>query len=115
MIDYQDSNELLALSEDLKTMAHNLQLSLADLAKSKGRLDILIAERIDSLLERKKNIGMDMAVILMISKEPELAKDYCEKLRLEAEVKGLEASKEALESQIMLVMALLKHQVKQGG
>lgn len=115
MIDFNDSNELLQLSENLITIADNFKTALFEAAKAKAKMDSLLAERIDALLERKKNIGIEMAVILMISKEPDLAVFYADKLRLDAEVKGLEATKEALESQITLIQSLLKHSLRQGG
>lgn len=113
MIDYSDSNELLNLSEDLKKIASDLRIALVDSAKERAKMDVLLAQRIDSLLERKKNIGIEMAIILMISKEPDLAITYANKLRLDAEVKGLEATKDALSSQITLIQSLLKHTLKQ--
>lgn len=113
MIDYSDSRELLQLSEDLKTIVKEYNTALFESAKAKAKMDCLLAERIDKLLERKKNIGIEMAVILMISKEPLLGEFYAEKLRLEAEVKGLEATKEALQSQISLVQSLIKNSIRQ--
>lgn len=115
MIDYTDSNELLNISEELKTIARDLRTALMDSAKSKAQMDILLAQRIDKLLERKKNIGIEMAIILMISKEPDLAEVWTNKLRLDAEVKGLEAIKTSLETQITMVQSLLKYTLKQGG
>lgn len=115
MIDYSDSNELLNLSEDLKTIVSDYNKALFESAKAKAQMDCLLAERIDKLLERKKNIGIEMSIILMISKEPELGIVYANKLRSEAEVKGLEATKEALQSQISLIQSMIKNSIKQGG
>ncbi len=113
MIDYSDSKELLELSEKNIEIASSLRTALTDSAKSKAKMDILLAQRIDALLQRKKNIGIEMSIILMINKEPELAIVHSESLRLDAEVKGLTATQKALESQMTLIQSLLKHTLKQ--
>lgn len=115
MIDINDLNELLNLTEELKEVADKLQVSLVSSAKAKGEIDRLLATKIDELMAKKRNIGIDMAHIIMISQDASIFEKYSLMLNLNAECKGLEAVKSALETQITMVQSILKYTKLQGG
>lgn len=114
-IDYTDSAELVSLSMVLRQTADSLKETLCDTARLQAELDRELSKQIDVLIARKKNIGIDMAMILLMSKDTQTADKYSRLLLLKAECKGIQAVKEAVETQIILIQSLLKHTLKETG
>ncbi len=115
---------------DQITIAMTLSAELVDLsrqyadarnasAEAKKNMDIILAARyLDGFLAKKKNLGIDMAYLMLINEEIDPTghseiKEYYETYHVkEAEYKGIEKMIEAISSRIMLIQSVMKYQLK---
>lgn len=77
-------------------------------ADNESSLHCLLADRIGHFQEVKKNVGIDMGLIMLISESKEARNLYCLWKRNEGAYKGIEKRIDAVDSKIFALGDLIK-------
>lgn len=111
-MDYIDTKDLTAIAIQINTFAFELKNKLIEQAKAKVLVDKLLSEKMPGLIQTKKNVGIDSAIVLSLADE-KFANAYNDYMTSKASCDGLKAVIEALSTQIMLAQSLMKFTQKE--
>lgn len=114
-MDYIDTKDLSEIAVEINKSARQLKDKLVEQAKLKCATDKALSMKMDSLIEKKKNIGIETAIILSIKDDAEFEKTYSNYTICKAECDGLKIMIESLTTQVMLSQSLMKFTQKEGG
>jgi len=108
-MDHIRAQELNQLAKSQVEFATEYLEARKKAGKAKSDLDILLAGNLKELREKKKNLGYEMAK-LMLCEDNEAARElYKEEIKETANYKGLEKLIESLQSRISLEQSVLKY------
>lgn len=115
MIDYNDNEKVMQMGAELYRLSQEYNKARQEAAKAKYKLDIILASRFEEIREKKKNVGYESALIMLLEPgEEEVQTYYKNYTRFTAQYKGLERLIDALHSRISLIQSLIKNQIKLG-
>lgn len=113
MIDYADTSEVQKMANELVSYAKKYAEARNKASEAKYNLNIILANNINVLREKKSNIGYETALIMLMDLVPESRTYYKDLMFWEAKYKGLERIQESMNSQLILAMSLIKNTVKE--
>ena len=113
MFDFNDAEQIQKLSCDLVAFAKEYATARNKEAEAKFKINILLSANFDKLREKKSNVGHEIALVMLIELVPEAKDHYKEMLYWEGRYKGLEKILDAMNSQLILAMSLIKNQQKE--
>lgn len=107
-MDYIAAKELSKVAEEQRKHAKKYAEARARAGAAESQLKIMVAANLRDLREEKKNIGVEMA-ILMLMEDNSTARDlYKEYIEQEAIYKGLEKLIDAYASKLITEQAIMK-------
>lgn len=112
-MDVQKANALRDVA-DLQVRNANKYADARQLAgKAQAALDLMVAAKLDDLRAKKKNLGVDMARLMLIGENSHARHFYTEWMENEAIHKGLEKVLDAGSTKISFEQSVMKF-VKEG-
>lgn len=82
-------------------------------AKAKIALDVLLASKyLKAFRTEKKNVGYDMALLMLLEKEPNLQQYYDDYHTFTAKYKGLEKVLDAMHSKVSFHQSIMKYELE---
>lgn len=114
-LDYTDHAKTWAIAQELLTKSNEYAQARMDYAAAKFQFDIELARNLPVLRERKPNVGIETATIIILENMSNVREIYRNLLEKENYFKGLEKIIDALKSQITLTQSLIKHTQDSGG
>lgn len=91
-----------------RAAAEYLKLS-KEYGEKKAVIRTMIAANIKHLMTVKKNVGIEMAEIILISEYPQFAGDYARMLELESLLRGYDEVLNQLKSEQIKEQSVMKH------
>ena len=114
MIDWNNSKDIIELSEKVIEKAKECGRSRELAAKAKFNLDIILASKMEGLRKKKSNLGYETAQVMMLEDGTEEVKTYYKDyLYHSSRYKSLDRVISAMEGQISLIQSIIKNQIKQ--
>jgi hypothetical protein len=106
--------ELLKLSDTRIDLARKYAIQRKKYGEVKSEIDILYASRLLALLEKKKNLGYDLGLLMLISEEHEfgmtmLSTMYKDMIKHYNNYKAVEKMLDAIETKIMSIQSIMKY------
>jgi hypothetical protein len=101
--------ELSKLASHQIKLAEDYSKERTKSGNAKADLDLILTANISEIREKKANVGMDMAYIMLMEDHVEAAKLYKEWQQSENNYKGLEKLIEAHQSKISLEQSIMKY------
>jgi hypothetical protein len=111
--DYEQ--ELLRLTNERQRLANKYAADRKAFGESKATLDILFAGSILSLAEKKKNIGYETGIIMLIAEKPEFQEDYKKMITHFNNYKAIEKMIDSVESRIMAIQSIMRYNRERDG
>jgi len=112
-MDIQQATEYLKLTDEQIKIADKYYKARTKGGNAKKELDILLASKYLSEFRReKRNLGYEMALLMLIEKDTTAREIYQNYLTSESEYKGLERLLDAYQSKISFLQSILKFQLK---
>lgn len=110
-MDIQQAIEAVKLSDDLIEKAKMYYEARKASFEAKRDLDILLASKyLTSFRNIKRNLGYDMALLMLVSEESEAKSLYETYLTKQAEYKGLEKILDAIQSKVSFMQSLMRYE-----
>jgi hypothetical protein len=110
-IDFTDHIKIWAISEELLKQSKAYAQARTEYAYAKFEFDMALARELPSLREKKPNIGVETAQMMVLEGQNHRIKDnYRIMIEKENHFKGLEKIVDALKSQVTLCQSLIKNQ-----
>jgi len=109
-LEIYDRKELLAIAEARLKWAEEYRKARSLCGQRRQELNILLASKISKYRGMKKNLGYDMAVLMLLEESTVAQEIYSEMTITEDKYKSLEPIMAALESKVMLYQSLMKWQ-----
>lgn len=114
-LDFQDHQKVWEISIELNLKSIEYAKVRMEYAEAKFKFDILLATNLPILRQKKPNIGIETAQIMILEDaSKDTLETYKELIIKENYYKGLEKIIDALKSQITLCQSLIKNQTQQG-
>ena|SRR3990167_2321514 len=113
MKDYTE--QLLELSDHRVKLANKYALERKKYGELKAELDIFLAGKLISMMEKRKTLGYETATLLLISQQPELAETYKEMIKHFNNFKAMDRMLSAVESKAMCIQSILKYNKENDG
>ena len=108
--------DLKELTDRRIELANKYATERKNYGESKAEIDIIFAGRILKLTEKKKNLGYDMGLIMLMAEEGEYFQAIYKKLITSLNnYKALERMIDAIESKIMANQSLMRFYREQDG
>jgi len=102
--------ELQHLTDNRLKLANKYATERKAYGEAKAEIDILFASKILKLTEKKKNLGYETGLIMMMAEEgDEFRKLYKEVITRENNYKAIEKMIEAVESKIMTRQSIMRY------
>lgn len=106
--------QLNELSKEQSKFADQYRTARVSYAKAYNYAKVQIAKRIDALQAKKKNVGIEMAEIMLMAEDVKTKEQWfikaCEKRDLmRAEYKGLAEVIDAIKSQKMSILGIMRN------
>jgi len=106
---YQDLREL---SDKLVVLSEEYALHRTECAKNKFKFDAVMASKINQFMEKRKNVGMDSARLMLLSEGNEEVVEYDRKFHYhKAQYKGLDKIIDAVKDKLYLERYFMKESV----
>ena len=108
--------ELDSINSKRIILADDLQILRTKYGEAKFKLFIELAKKIKEYQSKRKALGVDMAIIMMMAEDqekekPELENSYKDYITCYEEYKGLVILVEALRNKSISIQAIMKHSV----
>jgi len=113
LIDYEQ--ELVALSKEGERLSKIYAGDRKAYGERKAELDIVFAGSILSLTEKKKNIGYETGIIMLISEKPEFQGTYQDMVKHYNNYKAVEKMIDAVNSRIMAIQSIMRYNRERDG
>lgn len=114
-LDFNDSIKVWAISIKLNEKSEDYAKARKEYATAKYDFDIALATALPLLRQKKSNIGIETAQIMILEGENEYIRElYQNLITQENHYKGLEKIIDGLKTQITLAQSLIKNQQIQG-
>lgn len=114
-LDFNDHIKVWAISIKLNEQSEEYAKARKFYGEAKYEFDIALAAALPNLRQKKSNIGIETAQIMILEGENEYIRDlYRDLIERENHYKGLEKIIDALKTQITLAMSLIKNTQQQG-
>lgn len=112
-LDYTDAQKAWEISQELLEKSIEYSNARMDYANAKFSYDIFLAKYLPILREKKSNLGIETAQIMILELGiTEINDVYHMLIHKENYYKGLERIIDALKSQITLTQSLIKNQIQ---
>lgn len=108
-MDHKKQEELSKLASHQIELAGQYAEQRTKSGNAKADLDLILTAHIGAIREKKANVGMDMAYIMLMETHDVAAKLYKEWQQAENNYKGLEKLIEAHQSKISLEQSIMKY------
>lgn len=113
-LDFTDHAKLWAISMELVNRSNEYAKARKEYADAKYDFDIAVARELPLLRQKKPNIGVETAQIMILETNTQNREIYKKLIETENYYKGLERILDAIKSQITLSQSLIKNQNNQG-
>lgn len=114
-LDYTDQNKVWQISIELNKKSSDYATARLQYAEAKFNYELTLAKELPHLRQKKSNIGVETAQIMLLEDGKEEIKLLYHNLILKENLyKGLEKIIDALKTQITLAQSLIKNQQNQG-
>lgn len=115
-MDYAE--EILKLADKRRDLATKYAVQRKKYGETKSEIDILYAAKLLSLLEKKKNLGYELGMLMMIANEKKEGVDiltnmYSDMIKHYNNYKAIEKMLDALETKIMAIQSIMKYNIDQ--
>src|SRR3990167_6144803 len=112
-MDFQKALDVIELTDSLILDAEAYKNARLAAGEAKKELEILLASKyLSDFRKEKKNLGYEMALLLLLEHEPSARETYEQFIREESKYKGLEKIIEAKQTKISFLQSLLKYQIR---
>lgn len=111
--DYEQ--ELLRLTDEGRRLANKYAVDRKAFGQKKAELDILLAGSILSMAEKKKNIGYETGIIMLIAEKPEFNETYKQMVTHYNNYKAIERMINAIESRTMAIQSVMRYNRERDG
>lgn len=101
--------EKAKLADKLPELANQYAQALSDSEQAKNEIEIRLAGEIDLIRGEKSNVGYDMAIIMLLNSNPELAEVYKEWKKKSSVCKKLDKIIETNKSTLSYYQSLMKY------
>ena len=113
MKDYTE--QLVELAESRIKLANKYAVERKKYGELKAELDIFLAGKLLSLLEKKGNLGYETGLLMLIAEQPDLAPTYKEMIERFNNFKSIERMLDAHDSKTMSIQSILKYNKENDG
>lgn len=110
MISHAEIQHLREIARIQTDNAKKYSVARKEAGEAEANLKILLASKINKMREDKKNLGIDMAILILCSECEESKNLYKEWITKEAIYKGLEKLIDATASKLIFEQSLMKFQ-----
>jgi hypothetical protein len=115
-LDFNDHNKVWAISQELLAKSSEYATARMEYAEAKFQYELNLAKELPFLRQKKSNIGVETAQIMILEDDKdEIKLLYCNLIMKENYYKGLEKIIDALKTQITLAQSLIRNTQGQGG
>ena len=106
-LDYEQ--QLSELTSACVKLANKYAVARKQYGECKAELDIRLTGKIISLLEKKKNLGYEAGLLMMIAENPELGEVYKKMITCYNNYKAIERMIDAYEAKTMSIQSIMKY------
>lgn len=110
IMDIHKAQELSKVADQQIKVAEEYALARKEAGDAQASLDLLVAAELSTLRGQKKNLGIEMARLMLIEESLAARSFYEQWIKKEAIYKGLEKILEARASKISLEQSIMKYQ-----
>jgi hypothetical protein len=114
MKDYTE--QLLEIADSRIKLANKYAKERKAYGDLKAKIDIALAAKLLTLMEKRKTLGYETATLMLISEKPELADSYQLMIQALNNFKAIERMIDAHDSKTMAIQSIMKYNsVNDGG
>ena len=109
------SEQLLELADSRIRLANKYAAERKRYGELKAKLDICLAAKLSAMMEKRKTLGYETAMLSLISGSPELADDYQESITRLNNYKAIERMIDAHDAKTTSIQSIMRYNRESDG